>query len=98
MNMAATYPSRAGFKAPGTSARQAERVEPKAQVLRAKVLAAISHHSMTPDECAAFLGEDILSIRPRFSELARVIPPKIAKTGERRLSSRGNASDVYGIV
>lgn len=98
MTAQAAYPAVAGFKAHGTSERQAERVEPKAKVLRAKVLAAIAHRSMTPDECAAYLGEDILSIRPRFSELSRSMPPKIAKTGERRASSRGNASDVYGIV
>lgn len=93
-----SYPDSAGFKVRGTSKEQAAKIEPKAKILRDKVLKALAHRSMTTDECAAFLGEDILSVRPRFSELARTVPPSIVPTGERRASSRGNMSDVWGIV
>jgi hypothetical protein len=51
---------------------------------------------LTADEAAAKLGESVLSIRPRISELrARGL---IAPTGERRRNASGMRAMVWGVV
>jgi len=66
------YPARAGHKGRDTGAAAADAVERhgRAARLRDAVLAAVRVAPMTADECAAVLRESVLSIRPRFSELA----------------------------
>jgi hypothetical protein len=51
---------------------------------------------MTADECAAVMGVDILSIRPRFSELLQ--RDAITKTGERRPNKSGSLAAVWRAV
>lgn len=67
-----TYPRHPGSKRAGTSRRAAEIVAPRAPTLRDKVLALLKADAMTADEAAAALGESILSIRPRLSELVKM--------------------------
>lgn len=50
----------------------------------------------TADECAASLGESILSIRPRCSEL--LTKGRLCRTGERRKSSEGASQAVLAMV
>lgn len=99
------YPQMAGWKEETTSRDAATAIESsgRAKVLRDKVLALLTyghpyspllgHIAMTADEAAEILGESILSVRPRISELHKrgLIEP----TGERRRSSGGKPSHVW---
>ena len=91
------YPSHAGYKAAGTSQEAAQAIEGSgaAARLRTAVLGFYARQSGTPDECAAALGESILSIRPRCSELCS--QGRLYRTGERRRSSEGRAQNVLAM-
>jgi hypothetical protein len=90
------YPFHPGFKAEGTSHDAARVIAPKAPTLRAKVKRLLSQRgAMTPDETAEAMGEDILSVRPRFSELKRL--GEIERTGERRKNESGVAAYVFRV-
>jgi hypothetical protein len=90
------YPYTAGSKDQDTGKQAAQAISKsgRAGTLRDLVLdTLIGHkHGLTPDECAQFLCEDILSIRPRFSELR--LQGAIKDSGIRRLSSNGKAQKV----
>jgi predicted ArsR family transcriptional regulator len=92
-----SYPYTAGYKEPTTSRENAERIEKsgKAETLRQRVLSCFqaSGAIATADEIAAFLGEHILAIRPRLSELRA--KGLIEPTGERRQSSCGGTAHVW---
>lgn len=102
MNQAAfdftRYPDRAGFKAAGTSQDAANAIEGsgRAARLRDAVLNWYGANTGTPDECAAALGESILSIRPRCSEL--LTKGRLMRTGERRKSSEGASQAVLALA
>lgn len=84
------YPASPGFKEPTTSKDAARAVSASAPLIREKVFAAIREaglHGLTPDETAAKIGESILAVRPRFSELAKA--QRIVETGERRRNESG---------
>jgi hypothetical protein len=69
------YPHAPGFKTLAGRSRQAARsIAPHARTLRDRVLAEIEHAKSPPtaDEIASGLGENILSVRPRVSELYRL--------------------------
>ena len=92
------YPERAGYKAEGTSQDAANAIEGSGQAarLRLAVLAFYARHRGTADECAASLGESILSIRPRCSELLK--QGHLYVTGERRKSSSGHSQNVLALA
>lgn len=96
--LALTYPDRAGFKAAGTSQDAANAIEGsgRAARLRDAVLVWYGSHKGTADECAAALGESILSIRPRCSEL--LTKGRLYRTGERRKSSEGSSQSVLALA
>lgn len=89
------YPTQPGFKAGETSITAADQILSKATTLRQEVLSLLRERQhlirgLTADEAAAIMGESILSIRPRFSELKAA--NLIEDTGRRRLNaSRRNA-------
>jgi hypothetical protein len=89
------YPHRPGSKERGgTSEAAAQGIAPAAPHLRGRVLACLRDRGpATPDECASRLDLDILSVRPRFSELARC--GLIQKTGERRPNRSGALANVW---
>lgn len=91
------YPDRAGFKEQGTSRDAANAIEGsgRAAKLRDAVLGWYATHTGTSDECAAALGESILSIRPRCSEL--LTKGRLYRTGERRRSSEGAGQAVLAL-
>lgn len=94
------YPTTAGAKERGgTSEEAADGIgaHGRAATLRRRVrdLLAVYTTGLTADECAARLGEDILSIRPRLSELYRL--GDVEKTDVRRASSRGKSAAVYRV-
>ena len=87
-----TYPQTAGWTDPHTSQDAADSID--AGTLRAIGIDALEHFGpMTSDECAGRLGRNILSIRPRFTELKAMNPPLIFETGERRPDRRALAQD-----
>lgn len=81
------YPSAPGWKTEGTSRDAAHAIEPHARTLRDRVLALLRIDRLTADEVADRLGETVLSVRPRLSELSR--QALIVKTGERRPNASG---------
>ena len=79
-----------GYKESTTSRDAAITIKPKAMNLRLRVYLEIVDAGavgLTPDECSARLGESVLAIRPRFSELSA--KQSIAPTGERRANTTG---------
>lgn len=81
-----------GWKEPTTSRDAARAIASSAPLMRERALAEINAAGMgglTADEVAAKLGETVLSIRPRISELANRNPPLIVKTGQRRINASG---------
>lgn len=86
----AAYPERAGAKENTTSQEAADGIESKGRAarLRSDVLAwYAAGHRGTADDCAMALGESILAIRPRVTELKQ--QGKIVRTAERRRSEGG---------
>lgn len=68
------YPRDPGWKAPGTSRNATKAITGRAKTIRARVLRFLTQQhpsSFTADQIAAGLGESILSVRPRVSELHR---------------------------
>lgn len=86
-----------GYSEPTTSKDAARAVAPRVGPLQQRVLAALALAADIPDALAVRLGEDRLSIRPRFTELAKL--GLIEKTGERRLNgSSGLKAAVWRVV
>lgn len=91
------YPSAPGWKEPSTSRDAAVKIASKAETLCQRVLIQLDLRGpMTPDECAEYLRETVLAIRPRFSELAK--SGAIQKTGKRRLNASGMAAHVWRVA
>lgn len=91
-----TYPDAPGFKREGTSQEAATAIASRGRQLRQKALEIIKTTPHTADEVASTLGESILSIRPRCSELARL--GKIQDSGERRLNTSFKRAIVWRAV
>lgn len=92
----ASYPHAAGWRDPGTSKENAERIEAsgKANTLREKVRAIFDQgRQMTADEIATFLNEPFRALQPRVSELRA--QGYIIATGERRKGSGGGSANVW---
>ncbi len=89
------YPATPGFKEQGGASEEAARsLGSRAESLRHQCLAVLKEQgSKTTDEVAEILGEDVLSIRPRFTELFK--NKQIKKTDLRRESSRGRSQTVW---
>tara|TARA_R110000824_G_scaffold34752_3_gene109902 strand:+ start:378 stop:692 length:315 start_codon:yes stop_codon:yes gene_type:complete len=94
------YPFKAGAKTqtgPSQQAAQELNKRGRPESLRDKVIASLElYGALTPDECADRLGESLLSIRPRFSELSRM--GRILKTGNTRPSSQGKSQAVWRVA
>lgn len=94
LDQAERYPDTPGWKARDTAEAAAEAVAPKAPLLRERCLEELRAAGMlTADECAARMGVDKLSVRPRFSELAA--SGKIIDTKDRRLNASGKRAVVW---
>ena len=90
------YPNEAGWHqgSGSTSQDAAEGVEGagRAELLRSRCHDWFKTNKGTADECAAALGESILAVRPRCTELRQ--KGLVAPTGERRRSSGGRMAAV----
>lgn len=79
------YPDRPGFKEGTTSREAAEAIEPRAGTLRRMALEFIRKHpGRTADEVADALGESVLTIRPRISELRAKGLVRVAGRGQNK--------------
>jgi len=90
------YPNWPGFRARDTSKAAADAAQPKAANLRERALFEIRimrGTGMTADEVAAALKQDILTIRPRVAELARM--SLIKDSGQRRKNKSGKSAIVW---
>ena len=89
------YPSSPGFKAVSTetSALAARRVSGRAGNLLKGVLAVLRHSDCTADEVARLMGESVLAIRPRLSELHAM--NLIVPTPHRRMNESGHSAVVW---
>ena len=89
-----SYPLTAGYQARDTSKQAAVAVEPRAVTLRLKVKELFAKGlKLTADECAAELGETVLSIRPRLTELGK--QSVIKDSGLRRSNESGRGAIVW---
>lgn len=83
-----------GFKEPTTSKEAARAMAQRAPILRQRAIdALLKHGPMTSDEVAGVLGESVLAIRPRCSEL--LAAGLIAATGLRRRNGSGMSAHVW---
>jgi hypothetical protein len=90
------YSETPGFKEPTTSRAAAHAVSASAPLLRERVLAAIrsaDERGMTADEAAEAIGETVLAVRPRVTELAKT--SRIVPTDERRPNISGLKARVW---
>jgi hypothetical protein len=87
------YPDVPGYRRRDTSKAAAVAITPRAGLLRDRVLAEIARRPSTPDEVAKRLGETVLAVRPRFSELVK--GAKIIDSGERRKNDSGRSAIVW---
>jgi predicted ArsR family transcriptional regulator len=91
--MISLYPEAPGSKTEGPSAQAAAAVDSEARRLRQLCFTAVQQRDMTADECAAILGQSILSIRPRFSELKA--QGLIRDSGVRHKNQSGHSATVW---
>lgn len=76
-----------------TSLDAADAMADRAPILRARVLGVLATGDHTADEVAAKLGESVLAIRPRVTELAKA--GRIADSEARRKSASGRNAIVW---
>ena len=94
MSTTTTYPNAPGFKEKGgTSEAAAGMARGSAETDRARLLTAFRRRAMTADEAAEAIGINILSARPRTTELAKL--GKIERTGEKRINASGCGAWVW---
>ena len=93
-----SYPRSPGFKEGTTSRDAAVAMTSRASILRNRAFAEIVRAGalgLTADQVAERLGETVLAIRPRVSELGKASPPMIVPTGERRKNESGLGAKVW---
>lgn len=97
--MNTTYPFTPGFKKSQveTGRLAAERFGPaKATVLRERCYDKLNvHEGLTADEVAELLGQSVLSVRPRVTELLRA--GRIEACAERRKNKSGATAAVWRV-
>ena len=83
-----SYPSVPGFKEKGgTSEAAARAIAGRCKFLRRRCLEALRKKDMTADELADALGETLVSVKPRVSEL--VARHKVFRSRDRRKNANG---------
>lgn len=97
MSFFTNYPADPGYKtvAPETSKAAAEVMKSRAETLREKCLLVLDSKECTADELARILGETVLAVRPRVSELNKM--GKIEDAGKRRANESGVKAAVWKI-
>lgn len=100
LDMFPAYPEIPGARRRDTSQQAAEAVAEKAPTLQARCLGALRDADdiggLTADEVAARLGLHVLTIRPRITELNKLM--KIRDTGRRRRNTSGKRAIVWRVA
>jgi len=92
------YPDQPGFKeSNGTSQAAAEAIAPAAATLRESVVTSLRTAGPgTADQIATRLGQSVLAIRPRFSELNKT--NAIRKTDRKARNASGKMAVVWELT
>jgi hypothetical protein len=92
------YPKAPGYKERDTSRKAADSIKESAPLLRGRCLAAIARAptGLTADEVAEKIGETVLSVRPRVTELLR--DGKVRDSGQRRKNDSGRSAKVWVVA
>lgn len=90
-----SYPGRPGFKEADTSHKAAVSMKDAAPLLQRRCLEALrgAADGLTADQIAAAIGETILSVRPRVTELLR--DGRVRDSGQRRKNDSGRSAKVW---
>lgn len=88
------YPVSPGYRPTDTSMAAAQSIDSK--TLQRLVVAELSKAPGTADEIAGRLGRNILSIRPRLTELK--LEGKVVDTGMRRPNASGRSAAVFKLA
>lgn len=89
------YPNSPGWKARATSKRAASAARGRKTEVQNRILVLLRARPMTADEIAEHLGESILYIRPRVTELSML--DRIEDSGERRKNISGQSAIVWRV-
>jgi len=89
------YPHQPGHRRRSTSRAAAEHMRPKARSLRDRCYAVLERGPATADEVAGSVGETVLAIRPRITELAAL--GFIEDGGARRRNVSGRQAIVWRV-
>lgn len=89
------YPEAPGFQPRDTSCAAAKSISGEVDRVRARCLECFAGAALTADEVAESLGESVLYIRPRITELYTA--GKIRDTGERRKNKSGKSARVWTV-
>lgn len=97
-NYRPAYPAAPGFKEGDTSRKAADSMKDGAPLLQRRCLAALraAPGGLTDDQIAAQIGETILSVRPRVTELLR--DGRVRDSGQRRKNESGRSAKVWVIA
>lgn len=91
-----TYSDATGYQMTDTSMEAAKSIDKSGKAkTHQRILEALRYKDMTADELAAFLGESVLYMRPRLTELKRL--RLIRDTGNRRKNESGKSAAVMGL-
>jgi len=90
------YPQSPSVGVQPTSREAAEHIAPRVQTLRDRALAVIRERPSTADEVCEALGESVLSLRPRCTELFKL--GLVEDSGLRRKNSFNRNCIVYRAV
>lgn len=89
-----SYPNDPGFKSTTTSQLAGVSMSGRAKTLRSKALdTLIDHGYLSADQIAFVLGESVLAIRPRISELKAL--GQVEDSGRRRLNLSGKPAIIW---
>jgi len=90
------YPAAPGYKDRDTSRQAAQHVASRVELLRDRCALRVRQagaQGLTADEAAELVGETVLAIRPRFTELLHL--GKIKDSGTRRKNDSGRSAKVW---
>lgn len=90
------YPESSGSQNTDTSREAARSMDSDASTLRGQCLTALGSHDQTADEIAESVGESILAIRPRVTELKA--KGKVFDSGKRRPNLSGRSAIVWTLT
>lgn len=90
------YPRAPGCQKRDTSHAAAAAARSRAKTLRDLALSTLKRSALTADEVAERLGETVLSIRPRVTELAA--RGLIKDSGARRKNASGKSAIVWRVA